>query len=251
MSIADDDRGFTLGFGLFETVLWEWGGLVFWHEHMARLARGCDGLGLPAPDAGVCESRALAAAHVLAAPRAAIRLSWSAGPGGRGLDPSPPRPHLVVSAAPAPHHATPARLATVSIRRNETSPASRLKTLSYLDNLIARSEARASGADEALMLNTGGQVACAAAANVIWERDGRLFTPALTCGVLDGIVRAAVMAAFPVEEVTVGPEALAGADAIVLTSSLIGVRAVSHLDGRPCASEALAVRLGDALAVQR
>eukprot|EP01030_Chromulinospumella_sphaerica_P018344 gene18344-18201_t len=92
------------------------------------------------------------------------------------------------SASPAP--AGPAVLVTVGVRRNEHSPASRLKTLSYLDNVLARREA---GGAEALMLNTAGEIACAAVANLFWVRDGRLFTPALDCGVLDGIMRGVVI----------------------------------------------------------
>jgi len=64
-------------------------------------------------------------------------------------------------------------------RRNEHSPLSRIKALPYLDNVLALSEARAQGADDALMLNTGGTIACGTAANVFAIRGGRLETPPL------------------------------------------------------------------------
>jgi branched-chain amino acid aminotransferase/4-amino-4-deoxychorismate lyase len=235
MNIPADDRGFTLGHGLFETVLFERGGLQHWDAHLARLARGCAVLGMPAPDRAACEAAALAAAAGMA--RAAVRLTWSAGSGGRGLEaPAEMAPRLVVTAGPAAAPQDAASLITASVRRNDGSPASRLKTLSYLDNVLARAEARAAGSDEALMLNTRGEVACAAAANVFWVVDGAVFTPALDCGVLDGIVRGEVLAAcarlgLPVEEVRAGPQALAGA-AVFLTNSLIGLRQVDVLDGR-------------------
>jgi len=229
MSLAADDRGFTLGHGLFETILFEGGVLQAWDAHLARLTRGCAVLGLPAPDLGACELAALDAAGGLA--RAAVRLTWSAGPGERGLDPpADPKPRLTVTAAPSALPVGPATLVTAHVRRNDQSPTSRLKSLSYLDNVLARAEARAAGGDEALMLNTRGEIACAAAANVFWVRDGVVFTPALDCGVLDGVERAAVMARLDVREVRAGPADLAGA-AIFLTNSLIGVRPVSHLDG--------------------
>jgi branched-chain amino acid aminotransferase/4-amino-4-deoxychorismate lyase len=160
---------------------------------------------------------------------------------------------LVATAAPAPRPDGPARLATSRIRRNEGSPASRLKTLSYLDNVLARTEARAVGADEALMLNSRGEVACAAAANLFWIAEGQLFTPALACGVLAGTVRAEVLAAAarlqaPPREVAAGLDALAAADAVFLTNALTGMRRVSEIDGRPVAGHALMDRLAAAVA---
>lgn len=230
--IAPDDRGFTLGDGLFETVLAEQGELGHVSGHLARLDAGCATLGLPRPDPAAAEQamRAALAAAGLGAARAAVRLSYSAGGGGRGLErPQSLHPVLVATAAPAPKPVGPARLIISRVRRNETSPAARLKTLAYLDNVLARREALAAGADEAVMLNTRGEVACAAAANLFWWAGGRLFTPMLACGVLPGLVRARLMAAasgagIVVEEVAAAPEALVSAEAICITNSLIGMR---------------------------
>ena len=232
--IPSDDRGLTLGDGLFETVLWEDGRLHLWAEHYARLARGCAALGLRAPDAGQALSAMLDAARALNGVRGAVRLTWSAGSGGRGLDrPEPVLPRMVVTAAAATAPTAPARLVTASTRRNEGSLASRLKTLSYLDSVLARREALAAGADEAVMLNNRGEVACAAAANLFWMRDGVLHTPALDCGVLDGLIRARMIERYDAREVRAGLDALRAADALYLTNSLIGVRPVGGLDGRP------------------
>jgi branched-chain amino acid aminotransferase/4-amino-4-deoxychorismate lyase len=243
--VLADDRGFTLGDGLFETVLADAGRLVLWPEHMARLAHGSAALALPAPAPQACEAAAQAALAEagLGAMRAAVRLTWTAGSGGRGLDrPTALTPRLIATAAPAPRAAAPARLATVAVRRNEGSPASRLKTLAYLDNVIARETARATGADEAVMLNNRGELACAAAANLFWVEGGTLFTPSLDCGVLGGLMRAALIARAPaaglqVREVGAPAGALASADALVITNSLIGVRPVAALDGAPCADK--------------
>lgn len=253
--IPPDDRGFTLGDGLFETVLARGGELVALSAHLDRLTAGCVTLGLPAPeraDAGRLMRQALADAD-LAADRAAVRLTLTAGSGGRGLDrPDAPQPRLVATAAPTPRPATPARLITAQVRRNEHSPASRLKTLSYLDNVLARAEARTAGADEAVMLNTQGLLACAAAANLFWIEGGTLFTPALTCGVLAGVARGEVLAragalGVTTREVAAGPEALVAAEAAFLTNALIGVRAIGELDGRAYAPHGLIARLSAAL----
>ncbi len=238
MTLPLDDRGLLLGDGLFETLLVIDGAPVWWAAHMARLRRGCVALSLPEP----AEDEAWAAARQVltadAPPRAALRLTWTAGSGGRGLDrPAILAPRLLASLAPAPRPTTPLRLTTVSVRRNAGSPASRHKTLAYLDNVLARREAQVAGADEAVMLNTDGEVACAAAANIFWVEDGELFTPALDCGVLDGLARTAVMdraAALGVaaREVRAGPAALGRAEAVFLTNSLMGLRPAATLDER-------------------
>lgn len=245
--IPPDDRGLTLGDGLFETVLAEHGRMVDLDAHLDRLTAGCETLGLPPPDRSVAEALMRKALHEagLDAVRAAVRLTLTAGSGGRGLDrPAAPAPRLFATAAAAPKPSSPARLATSAVHRNADSPASRLKTLAYLDNILARREAQAAGADEALMLNTRGEVTCAAAANLFWVKDGRLYTPALGCGVLAGVMRRAVMmraarrgvACFEVAE---GPRALDAAEAVFITNSLVGVRPVAALDGRVFAPSSL------------
>jgi branched-subunit amino acid aminotransferase/4-amino-4-deoxychorismate lyase len=235
--IGPTDRGLTLGDGLFETVLAEAGELRRLPAHLERMAQGCAALGLPAPDLAEAD-RLMRAALAGVSGRAAVRLTLTAGPGGRGLDrPQTLAPVLFATAAPAPKPEGAASLATSKVRRNEGSPASRLKTLAYLDNVLARREARANGADEALMLNSKGELAGAAAANLFWVSGGRLYTPHLDCGVLAGVTRARVIAAAaemgePVRAVRAAAEALKAAQGIFLTNSLIGLRPVSKLDGR-------------------
>jgi branched-chain amino acid aminotransferase/4-amino-4-deoxychorismate lyase len=251
MNVPYDDRGLLLGDGLFETILARGGALEHWPQHLARLTAGCAALGLPAPDGAaalrLCE-RAVADA---ALSRAAVRLTLTAGSGGRGLDrPAQAQPRMFATASASAVPTGPAALVTVTTRRNEQSPASRLKTLSYLDNVLARREAGLAevGGAEALMLNTAGEVACAAAANLFWVRDGRLQTPALECGVLDGIMRGVVIErarakGVAVEEVRLGREALDGAQGLFLTNSLIGVRPVATLDGRAVAESPLTAQV--------
>lgn len=237
MTVPHDDRGLLLGDGLFETLLARGGVLEHWEAHLARLSAGCAALGLPAPDGAAALRLCEQAVGDAGLSRAAVRLTLTAGSGGRGLDrPAQAQVRMFATASASPPPAGPASLVTVGVRRNEHSPVSRLKTLSYLDNVLARREA--GGGAEALMLNTAGEIACAAAANLFWLRDGRLFTPALDCGVLEGIMRGQVIArararGMAVEEVRTGREVLDGVDGLFLTNSLIGVRAVATLDGRP------------------
>ncbi len=231
-AIPLDDRGLLLGDGLFETLLYTRGELVLAEAHAQRMAAGAAILGLPAPAPAVfaaCARTAVRAAGLEKA-RAAVRVTLTGGSGGRGLDrPAEPQPRLFATAAAAAAQHSPATLMIAATRRNQTSPASRLKTLAYLDNVLARREAVAAGADEAVMLNTLGEVACAAAANLFWVRHGALLTPALETGRLDGlmarqVIAAATAAGIEVRQVRKDVEALAAADAIFLTNSLMGVR---------------------------
>lgn len=235
-----NDRGLLLGDGLFETLLAVDGAVRHLEAHLDRMAAGCAVLGLPNLD------REAARGLVLAAPgeagltvgRAAVRLTLTAGSGGRGLDrPDAPVLVLLAAAASAPPAGAPARAVVAGVRRNEGSPASRLKTLSYLDNVLARAQARRAGADEALMLNNRGWLACASAGNLFWLDGDVLATPALDCGVLAGLARGRVMAAagglgLEVREAHAGIEALATADAVFLTNSLTGVRPLVSLNGQ-------------------
>jgi branched-subunit amino acid aminotransferase/4-amino-4-deoxychorismate lyase len=239
-----DDRGLLLGDGLFETMLAVDGAIPAIEAHLNRMAAGCVTLGLPALDREAARDLCLAAPP--ASGRVAVRLTLTAGSGGRGLDRSDQIiPRLIATAAPSPRVEMPATLIIAKTRRNEGSPASRLKTLSYVDGVLARAEARAAGADEAVMLNNRGEVACAAAANLFWIEGERVFTPSLACGVLAGITRARLLAAEEVAEEVADRARLEAADGVFLTNSLIGMRAVARLGERRFEPHPLVARLGD------
>jgi branched-chain amino acid aminotransferase/4-amino-4-deoxychorismate lyase len=254
-SVPLDDRGLLLGDGLFETLLWRGGELVLAGEHAQRMQVGAATLGLPAPTLAEfvgCATAAVGAAGLKAA-RAAVRVTLTAGSGGRGLDrPASLAPRLFATAAVSVRPDTPARLIIARTARNQASPASRLKTLAYLDSVLARREAMLAGADEAVMLNTRGELACAAAASLFWVSDSVIFTPSVEAGCLDGIMARQVIAAaarlgLDCRQVLEGESALAAADAIFITNSLIGLRP-AYLADRPYRAHPIIVKLMDALA---
>ena len=233
--IAPTDRGLLLGDGLFETMRVEDGTPLRLDRHLARLRAGAAVLDLPVP----LDDTALAAAitDLLAArglDRASLRLTLTRGTGPRGLlPPAEPSPTLLITVAPLPPPLPPARVVVArTTRRNEHSPLSRVKSLSYLDGVLARQEAARRGADDALLLNTAGRLAEASAANLFLVLDGALVTPPLAEGALPGVMRAAVIEALPVTERPVTLADLARAEELFLTSSL-GVRPVLAVDGRP------------------
>lgn len=240
------DRGLTLGDGVFDTALARHGRVVFEAAHVGRLAAATATLGFPVAPARLTEAlRGLAAAAGRAHPLAAIRTTVTRGSGPRGLSPpAEPRPVLWASAAPvSPALAfSPLTLHPTEIRRNETSPAAGLKTLGYLDAVLAAGAARAAGFDEALFRNTRGHVACAGTANLFAVIDGGLVTPPLADGVLPGILRAEIRAVraprlgLPVAERSLGLDALLRAEAVFVTNSLRGLAPVTAIGSTAFAS---------------
>lgn len=255
------DRGLMLGDGLFETVKAVSGSAPLLPRHLARMAAGAGVLGIPFPATHEAIASALAetlAANGLTAGVAAVRITLTRGVGPRGLlPPEDPQPTLLITAAAAGEPpGEPAVAMIPSVRRNEFSPLAGVKSLNYLDNVLARREAAAAGADEAVLLNTAGALACASAANLFLVSSGTVITPSLSEGALPGITRALVLElaadrGVPVSETTLEPDALARADEAFLTSSLIGVRSLVRVndmpvgDGRP---GPLTERLGRAIA---
>jgi branched-chain amino acid aminotransferase len=199
-AIMASDRGFTLGDGVFETLTVSGGCPVRLADHLRRLRASAAALSIPVPypDGGL-EQAVLDTARANDLAGAVVRVTLTRGPAlGRGLVPADgAAPTLVVQAHPWRKPATGQphgiRVALASVRRNETSPASRIKAIGgYLDALVARAEAGSAGYDDAILLNTTSHVACATTSNLCAVLRGAVLTPALECGVLDGVTRRAV-----------------------------------------------------------
>jgi branched-chain amino acid aminotransferase len=219
------DRGLTLGDGLFDTALALGGRVAFEDAHVARLVASAGTLGIPVDPERIRQAmRALAGQG----DRLAIRTTLTRGSGPRGLKPpDAPHPTLFATAAASAKAAAfaPLRLWPTPIARNDTAPAARLKTLGYLDAVLAAREAAAAGFDEALFRNTRGRVACAGTGNLFALFGETLVTPPLTDGVLPGIVRAEILGraaacGLRAEERSLSLADVVGAEAVVLTNSL-------------------------------
>jgi branched-chain amino acid aminotransferase len=228
------DRGFTLGDGLYETIRVRDGKPQRLDRHFARLADGLKVLGY-----SLIVDRDLLTGAMDAVLRAndfnadaSLRLTISRGVAPRGLAPDPMgQPTIMISAAnyapPAPVRA----IIATTTRRNEFSPTARVKVTSCLDSILARIEATRRGADEAILLNTVGNIAETTIGNVFAVIDGLLVTPPVADGALPGIMRASICETFDVVERSLTPDDLTGATEIFFTSSL-GIRPAIELDGR-------------------
>jgi len=228
------DRGFTLGDGVFETMVWTGERLARFGAHWTRLAGGLAFFQIAIPFSqrdilsGI-EGLVDASGHADAP--CVVKLIVSRGVSARGLAyPSDGQPRVIMTTSAFPAPLAAASLCTVSIRRNPTAPSARFKTLSYGDNVAALNEARALGGDDALMLNTEGRVACASAANLFFW-DGRdWLTPPLGDGAMAGVCRGAALAAGAVER-SIEAAALGQFDCAALTNAVIGVRPIAAING--------------------
>ncbi len=231
-AISVADRGFTLGDGLFETLRLQNGAAQDVPAHFARLASGAAllRLALPFDAAGMAEILArTAAANGLT--EGGLRLTLTRGAGPRGLlPPAAPKVTLLATAfAVSPVQGVRAIIAR-SIARDETSPLSRVKSLNYLPNILARLEAQDSGAEEAILLNHAGRVAGASIGNVLVRTGALWLTPPVSDGALPGIRRAKLLAAGLVGEAPISPEMLQNATAICVCN-VLAVRPIVALDG--------------------
>lgn len=226
------DRGFTLGDGLFETMAVRNGNIQRLDAHCVRLKQGCEALGMPYPaeDLKAAIVATLAANHF---GDAVVRLTLSRGTSPRGIAPaSQVSPTLLITVAGWPGSPPPARCVIAnSTRRNEHSPLARIKSLNYLDNILAQQEASARGANEAILLNTKGQIAETTMSNLFIVKGGQISTPPIADGALPGVMRAAVLAVCKCTEKSLMPDDLYAADGVFLTNSL-GIRTLASLDGK-------------------
>ncbi len=252
-AVSASDRGYLIGDGVFETVLVDSGRPAFLAAHLERLRRGAETLGFEVAAAAPSlrpAIEALAARNGFTG-RAACRITATRVGGARGLVPSPDaRAQILVSlTAIAPPKST-MRVVIAGAQRLSTAPTNAFKCVgAYAANMFARIEAARAGADEAIMLNEHGRVACAGSANLfLIERDA-IITPPEDEGAMPGVTRALLIkiarglgVAARIEPIDA--ERIAAAP-LLMTNSLIGV-----LPGRLASATAdaphLATRLGAA-----
>ncbi len=230
-------HGFLRGDGVFETMRVREGKIEFARAHVLRLVQSAVALDIPFP----WDERQTCAAlrQVVTAsgdPDLILRLvAARAGDKNPAVVLIVPEPFIGFDPRPMTQGF---RLKTCSFPRNERSPLVRHKTLSYLEPLTARAEARRAGADESFVLNTFGRVVGAATANLFFVHEGVVVTPSLEEGAFPGVVREAVLLAardlgYVVAERPVAPDEVRGTAEVFITSSRIGLAPVASIDGVP------------------
>ncbi|MBI4683085.1 MAG: aminotransferase class IV [Nitrospirae bacterium] len=195
------DHGFLYGDGIYET-LRAYNGVVFkFDEHIERLFRSAFliGLNIPMPPDAIKK----AVYKTIEANRlkeAVIRITISRGAGPIGLDPDLcPKPTFVIFASkfkeyPEQYFKKGVKIAIADTRRNYRKAIDpQIKSLNFLNNILAKIEAKKRNAYEAIMLNYRGHIAEGTITNIFFVRNAVLCTPSLSVGILDGITRRIIL----------------------------------------------------------
>jgi branched-chain amino acid aminotransferase len=243
------DHGLLYGDGVFEG-LRSYSGRVFRLDaHLDRLWASARAISLEIPLAK--EVVAKAVNDTLAANKLVdgyVRLVVTRGAGSLGLDPNRTKnPQVIViadtiSLYPREFYEKGLRIVTAATQRVHSAALSpRIKSLNYLNNIMAKLEGLQAGCVEALMLNHKGEVAECTGDNVFVVRSGRLLTPPPDAGILEGITRGAVMdlahaAGIDCLETTLTRYDLYTADECFLTGTAAEVIPVVEIDGRKVGS---------------
>lgn len=229
------DRGFTLADGVFETILAIGSEPLWLHDHLQRLWSGADQIGIVLPMK--METLESAISELLSSVKSAVsavRVTLTRGPvGARGLWPNEVLSSptcLITTAAIGPTHDQNFVICR-GTRRNEHSPLSRIKSLSYADNILARREARQRGADDALMMNTRNCIACATVGNVFFRIADRWMTPSLPSGILPGLARSRLIKELDAIEAPLSVEDIAVSDSAFVSNSL-GCTHIKSIEGK-------------------
>jgi branched-chain amino acid aminotransferase len=230
--IAPSDHGFLVGDGVFETLRWYDGRPFTLGEHLSRLADGCGVLGITPPPRADLERAAHAIVEANGLRDARMRITVTSGLGPPGLVRGQGPPTVLIVALPLSPWPPVSTAAISALRRDEQNPLAGVKTVSLAESVTALAEARAGGADEALLLNRRGEVCEATTANVFLVHDGVAATPPLESGVLAGITREHVLELGAVERVLSRAD-IATAQEAFLTSSTREVQPLVAVDGRP------------------
>jgi branched-chain amino acid aminotransferase len=237
------DRGFLYGDGLFEAVRVANGRAFRWDAHLERLKRGADYVSLRLP----CTEEALrdwVGELILRNElrEGLLRVVLSRGVGPRGYSPrGATEPTLVMTVHPLPpqsaDRAAAWSLVTSRMRLPANEALAQFKTCNKLPQVLARAEADAAGADEALLLNTDGHIVESSSGNLFWVADQHVCTPPLASGILAGVTRSIILElcielGIQTRQAPIAPVELAQTDGVFLSLSTMGVAEAVSLDGR-------------------
>ena len=243
------DHGFLYGDGVYETIR-SYGNRIFMRDqHVARLFRSADAIGLtiPIPMKNWPDLLHESMVHNNvgnAQQDAYLRITISRGVGDIGLDPTlGPSPTVVIMAKPlnsptACLYEKGVGLITASTSMMLPSALSpKIKATNFLNNILAKREAIAAGVFDSIFLNWEHYLTECTVSNLFFVTDGSLQTPSVECGLLDGITRAVVIQLarelrIPIEEGRFTPDQLFQANECFLTNTSMEIMPVAFVDHR-------------------
>jgi branched-chain amino acid aminotransferase len=233
------DRGLTLGHGLFETILVKKNTYPALDYHWKRLLASAPLLEINLPfslEELEFMLSELITRNNLQDKLAGARVTITHGEAERGIVPvQRPNPNFLITTFEcASPNDKPYSVLIVKTRKNEHTIAAQVKSLSYIDNILAKQEAMKQEYDEAILLNTASNIADGSISNIFMVKNNQIITPPICDGALPGVVRAILLEEFhqdfSIIEKSISPTDLILADEIFLTNALIGIKPVNKLN---------------------
>lgn len=234
--------GLISGWGLFTTVRIVQGEAFAYERHWRRVEKDAAITRMPLAYSGAkvrVNLQEVIRANKVNEGCARIYLVWNT-PGMWKSEEKMPEVDLLITSADLPHYPDLMRLAVREHGRHAASPLSGVKTTSWLNSVWAASEAQREGFDEVVLLNERGEVSECTAANLFVAKNGKVLTPPLSSGCLEGVTRGVLMeiaseAGTTVNEQTLRMDDVLGADEVFITSTNRNVIGVKEIAGHTIA----------------
>ncbi|ENY72077.1 aminodeoxychorismate lyase [Aeromonas diversa] len=232
------DRGLAYGDGHFTTMKVVDGRIERWEAHLARLQKGCQRLGIVAPD----WSQLAASLHdeIAGVALGCAKVMITRGSGGRGYSPAGCHDtRWIVTLSPFPEHYLQWQSEGIEVvecrqRVADQPMLAGIKSLNRLEQVLLRQELNESNAVEGVVLSTRNVLVAGVSANLFWRRDKTVFTPDLSHGGVDGVMRRTVMGmlkemSIELRTVEAPLESLWHAEEVWMTNALMGVVPVTRI----------------------
>jgi branched-chain amino acid aminotransferase len=229
------DHGLLVGDGVFETLRIRNGRPFAARLHLARLARSAAAMGLAPPDADVLRRAMDEVVEANGLADGTARLTVTGGPAPLGSNRGPGGSLTIVATGPITPWPPSTEVKVVPWPRNERGALAGVKSTSYGENVVALAYARARGASEAIFANTAGNLCEGTGSNIFVVVRGRLLTPPLSAGCLDGVTRGLVIRCSCAVEEDLPAPGLARAGEAFLTSTTRDIQPIRAVDGHALA----------------
>jgi len=241
--LSPGQAGLVCGWGLFTTLRISGGEAFAYERHWRRLEKDAAIIHLPMPYTSAkvrVHLQEVIRANKVTEGCARIYLVFNQT-GFWQSDEQQPQVDLIIYTADLPPHHEPALLTVREHGRHAASPLSGVKSISWLNNVWAVAEAAKEGFHEVVMLNERGEVSECTSANIFAVKNGKILTPPLSSGCLEGVTRGILMEIAPeagisLVEQTLRPEDLYSADEVFISSTNRGVLSVGEIAGHRIAN---------------
>lgn len=223
MKKIEIDEGYFFGMGVFETIAVEAGTPLFLKEHLQRMRKSLETLQISCSEfETLTEARIKKECSQIPYKRGVLKICVS-------------DKNVFFQTRENTYYAKQYEKGfttkVTSVRRNETSPFTYVKSLNSGDTILEKRKAGKAGFSEAIFLNTKGKLAEGAVSNVFFIKDKKIYTPTVSSGILPGILRDYIIKTYDVLEKEIALDEVTQYDEMFLTNSLMGIMPVSCLEG--------------------